>query len=336
MTENRAGSADKNTPVLVMVVPCYNEEDIIEKSAAVIAGKIRRMSAEGAISDKSRILFVDDGSTDATFKILFRLSEEDRIYSVLKLAGNSGHQNAILAGMMTARDRADIVITIDADLQQDIEALDDFIAKYNAGCDVVYGVRNDRNSDGFMKKTTASLYYKLMKSLGSKVIANHADYRLMSSKALNALAGYSEVNLFLRGLIPSMGFSSDIVYFDVKEREAGTSKYTVKKMLTLAMDGLTSFSVRPLHLIGTTGFAVVIFGIIMCVIVLIDWMNGKNVPGYTTLLIVMLVATGAILLSLGVIGEYIAKIYMETKRRPHYIIDSVIWKDNTQDGGCND
>ncbi len=321
----------RNDPVLTLVVPCYNEEEIIEKSAGVLADKIRRLVDGGAISKKSRILFVDDGSRDATFAILSRLADSDDIYSVVKLAGNCGHQNAILAGMMTAKDSSDIVVTIDADLQQDIEALDRFIDRYKDGCEIVYGVRNDRNTDGWFKKTTASLYYRLMNLMGSKVIPTHADYRLVSAKVLNAMAEYSEVNLFLRGLIPTMGFTSDIVCFDVKEREAGTSKYTLRKMLTLAMDGITSFSTRPLHLIGATGFVVVILGVIMCIVVLVDWARGRNVPGYTTLLIVFLVATGIILVSLGVMGEYIAKIYMETKHRPHYIIDSVIWRDRSKD-----
>lgn len=321
----------RTNPILALVVPCYNEEEIIEKSASVLSDKLRRLIDGKVISEKSRIVFVDDGSADKTFHMLTDISRSNRMCSVIKLAANSGHQNAILSGMMTAKDEADIVVTIDADLQQDIEALDDFIGKYKDGCEIVYGVRNDRHSDGFMKKFTASLYYKLMRAMGSKVIPNHADYRLVSSKALNALAQYSEVNLFLRGLIPTMGFQSDIVYFDVKEREAGSSKYTVKKMMTLAMDGITSFSTTPLHMISMAGVVVVILAVIMCIISVVDWVYGRNVPGYTTLLIVTLVATGAILLSLGVIGEYIAKIYMETKRRPHYIIDSVIWQDPSKD-----
>lgn len=318
---------NRQTPILVLVVPCYNEEEIIEKTSGVLADKLGRLENDDVISHKSRILFVDDGSRDNTFHILHKLSEQNPIFSVIKLAGNSGHQNAILAGMMTARDTADIVVTIDADLQQDIEALDDFIAKYNEGCEIVYGVRNDRDSDGFMKKLTASMYYKLMRSMGSKVIPNHADYRLISAKALNALSQYSEVNLFLRGLIPTMGFKSDIVYFDVKEREAGSSKYTLKKMLNLAMNGITSFSTTPLHLISGAGIIVVLGGLVMLIITIVDWIYGKNVPGYTTLLTVMLIVGGAILLSLGVIGEYIAKVYMEAKHRPLYIIDSVIWHD---------
>ena len=317
----------RQTPLLILVVPCYNEEEIIAKTAAVMAEKLRRLESEGKISSGSRVLFVDDGSRDNTINILHELSASDTIFSVVKLAGNVGHQSAILAGMMTAKDTADIVVTIDADLQQDIEALDRFIEKYKDGCEIVYGVRNDRNSDSGFKRSTASLYYKLMRAMGSKVIPNHADYRLISSKALNALAQYSEVNLFLRGLIPTMGFSSDIVYFDVKEREAGVSKYTLRKMLTLATDGITSFSTRPLHMIGAAGGIVVLFGLIMCVITFIDWIMNRNVPGYTTLLIVTLITAGAILLSLGVIGEYIAKIYLETKHRPHYIIDNVVWQD---------
>ncbi len=320
-------TTQRQIPLLILVVPCYNEEEIIAKTAQVMADKLRRLMGEGKVSDRSRILFVDDGSRDKTISILHDLTAKDNIYSVVKLAGNVGHQNAILAGMMTAKDTADIVVTIDADLQQDIEALDDFIAKYMDGCEIVYGVRNDRHSDSTLKRSTASLYYKLMQAMGSNVIPNHADYRLISSKALNALAEYSEVNLFLRGLIPTMGFKSDVVYFDVKEREAGVSKYTLKKMLKLATDGITSFSTRPLHLIGAAGGIVVLFGIIMCVITLIDWIKGRNVPGYTTLLTVTLITAGAILLSLGVIGEYIAKIYLETKHRPHYIIDSVVWQE---------
>ena len=308
------------TPILTLVVPCYNEEDVIAKTTEVLSDKLKRLVGENKIASGSRILFVDDGSRDNTFKILQSLSGQNSMVSVVKLAGNSGHQNAILAGMMTAKDSADIVVTIDADLQQDIEALDDFIAKYKEGCEIVYGVRNDRDSDGFMKKLTASMYYKLMRSMGSKVIPNHADYRLISAKALNALSQYSEVNLFLRGLIPTMGFKSDIVYFDVKEREAGSSKYTLKKMLNLAMNGITSFSTTPLHLISAAGIIVVLGGLVMLIITIIDWIYGKNVPGYTTLLTVLLIVGGAILLSLGVIGEYIAKVYMETKHRPLYLL----------------
>ena len=316
----------REIPVLYLVVPCYNEEEVVEKSAKVMRDKICRLIQEGKIKTGSKIMFVNDGSKDNTLRLLHQTAAQDAIFSVVSLAGNYGHQSAILAGMMTARQYADVVVTIDADLQQDIEALDKFLAAYMEGCEVVYGVRNDRHSDGTFKKSTATLYYKLMHLLGSKVIANHADYRLMSKKALDALSEYKETNLFLRGLIPTMGFASDVVYFDVKKREAGHSKYTLGKMMTLALDGITSMSVRPLRLIAVMGFVLSLFSVVMAVISLVDWINGNNVPGYTTSLLVSLIMGGITLLSLGIIGEYIGKIYMETKKRPRYIIDTFVWK----------
>lgn len=291
-----------------------------------MSDKLRRLQREGKIRAGSKVMFVNDGSKDSTLRLLHQTAEKDAVFSVVSLAGNYGHQSAILAGMMMARKYADAVVTIDADLQQDIEALDKFLASYMAGSEIVYGVRNDRHSDGTFKKGTATAYYKLMHLLGSKVITNHADYRLMSKKALDALSEYRESNLFLRGLIPTMGFASDVVYFDVKEREAGQSKYTLGKMMTLAMDGITSMSVRPLRMIAVIGFCVCFFSVIMCIISLVDWIQGNNVPGYTTSLIVSLIMGGITLLSLGIIGEYIGKIYMETKKRPRYIIDTFVWK----------
>lgn len=327
---------ERTIPILYLVVPCYNEEEIIEKSAQVMSDKLRRMMQEERILEGSKVMFVNDGSKDKTLRLLHEIATKDSIFSVVSLAGNYGHQSAILAGMMMARKYADVVVTIDADLQQDIEALDKFLASYMAGSEVVYGVRNDRHSDGAFKKGTATAYYKLMHLLGSKVITNHADYRLMSKKALNALSEYKETNLFLRGLIPTMGFASDVVYFDVKEREAGHSKYTLSKMMTLAMDGITSMSVRPLRMIAVLGFAVCMFSVIMCIISFVDWIQGNNVPGYTTSLIVSLIMGGVTLLSLGIIGEYIGKIYMETKKRPRYIIDTFVWKDDSAQKGDND
>lgn len=327
---------ERAIPVLYLVVPCYNEEEIIEKSAQVMSDKLRRMVEEERILEGSKVMFVNDGSKDNTLRLLHGITAKDSIFSVVSLAGNYGHQSAILAGMMMARKYADVVVTIDADLQQDIEALDKFLASYMAGSEVVYGVRNDRHSDGVFKKGTATAYYKLMHLLGSKVITNHADYRLMSQKALDALSEYKETNLFLRGLIPTMGFASDVVYFDVKEREAGQSKYTLSKMMTLAMDGITSMSVRPLRMIAVLGFGVCIFSFIMCIISLVDWLQGNNVPGYTTSLIVSLIMGGVTLLSLGIIGEYIGKIYMETKKRPRYIIDTFVWKEEATQKGDKD
>ncbi len=324
-------SKERKTPVLYLVVPCYNEEEVVEKSADVLGGKMRRLLHEGRIAEGSKVMFVNDGSKDNTLPLLLGIASRDSLFSVVGLAGNYGHQSAILAGMMTARQYADAVVTIDADLQQDIEALDKFLACYMAGSEVVYGVRNDRHSDGFFKKGTATLYYDLMHLLGSKVITNHADYRLMSRKALDALAEYQETNLFLRGLIPTMGFPSDVVYFDVKAREAGHSKYTLNKMMTLALDGITSMSVRPLRMISALGFIVFVFSFVMSVISLVDWVKGNNVPGYTTTMIVSLLIGGVTLLSLGIIGEYVGKIYMETKHRPRYIIDTVVWKESGAD-----
>ena len=319
---------ERTIPVLYLVVPCYNEEEVIEKSAQVLADKICRLMQAGRIAAGSKVMFVNDGSKDRTLELLHGIAAQDAIYSVVSLAGNYGHQSAILAGMMMARQYADAVVTIDADLQQDIEALDKFLDSYMAGSEVVYGVRNDRHSDGMFKKGTATLYYNLMHLLGSKVMTNHADYRLMSKKALDALAEYKETNLFLRGLIPTMGFSSDVVYFDVKAREAGHSKYTLSKMMTLAMDGITSMSIRPLRMISALGFFVFIFSFVMSIISLVDWARGNNVPGYTTTMIVSLLIGGITLLSLGIIGEYVGKIYMETKHRPRYIIDTVVWKED--------
>lgn len=321
----------RQIPVLYLVVPCYNEEEVVEKSASVMGDKIRRLERAGKIAKGSKIMFVNDGSKDKTLYLLHQIAGKDKLFCVVSLAGNYGHQSAILAGMMMARQYADAVVTIDADLQQDIEALDTFLSRYMDGCEVVYGVRNDRHSDGIFKKATATAYYKLMHMLGSTVMTNHADYRLMSKKALNALAEYKETNLFLRGLIPTMGFPSDVVYFDVKAREAGHSKYTLSKMMTLALDGITSMSVRPLRLIAGLGFLVCIFSFVMCIISLVDWVNGNNVPGYTTTLIVTLMLGGITLLSLGIIGEYVGKIYMETKHRPRYIIDTFVWREDTRE-----
>ena len=318
-------------PVLYLVVPCYNEEEVVERSADVLGGKIRRLKKEGRIAEGSKVMFVNDGSRDHTLQLLHRIASQDALFSVVSLAGNYGHQSAILAGMMTARQYADAVVTIDADLQQDIEALDRFLDCYGNGCEVVYGVRNDRHSDGFFKKGTATLYYGLMHLLGSKVITNHADYRLLSKKALDALAEYQETNLFLRGLIPTMGFASDVVYFDVKAREAGHSKYTLSKMMTLAMDGITSMSVRPLRMISALGFIVFVFSFVMSILSLVDWARGNNVPGYTTTMIVSLLIGGVTLLALGIIGEYVGKIYMETKHRPRYIIDTLVWREERQE-----
>ena len=313
--------------MLYLVVPCYNEEEILERTAEVMREKISRLIKEGKASEKSKIMFVNDGSKDHTWKIISELCREDAVFTGICLSRNYGHQSAILAGMMEAVKHADMVVTIDGDLQQDIEALDAFIECYQEGCEIVYGIRNSRDTDGFLKKMTATWFYRLMNWLGCNVIPNHADYRLLSSVALHALAEYKEVNLFLRGLIPTIGFQSDVVYFDVKKREAGHSKYTFKKMAGLAVDGITSMSIRPIRMITALGFLVSMLSALMIIVCLVDWMIGKNVPGYTTMIVVSCLIGGLTIFSMGIVGEYVGKIYLETKARPRYIVDAVIWKD---------
>lgn len=330
MEENRKESINMNNNrpnTLYLVVPCYNEEEVLPHSAQVMREKLSRLVQEGKISPESKILLVNDGSRDKTWQFIHSLCDSDPTFAGLSFSRNYGHQSAILAGMMAARQHADIAVTIDADLQQDIEALDQFLEKYQAGCEIVYGIRNDRNTDGFFKKLTANGFYGLMHLLGCNVMSNHADYRLLSKKALDALAEYKEVNLFLRGLIPTMGFPSDVVYFDVKEREAGTSKYTFRKMMTLATDGITSMSTRPIQLISMLGFVVSVFSVVMIIYCIAEWAMGRNVPGYTTTLVVSLLMGGLTIFSLGIVGEYVGKIYLEAKARPRYIVESFIWKD---------
>lgn len=316
--------------ILYLVVPCYNEEEVLEHAAQVMREKLRKLERQGKISPKSKIMFVNDGSRDNTWKIISDLCRKETVFSGICFSRNYGHQSAILSGMLEAAKHADMVVTVDADLQQDIEALDKFIECYQKGCEIVYGIRNNRDTDGFFKKLTATAFYKLMSLLGCNVMQNHADYRLLSKAALQALMEYKEVNLFLRGLIPTMGFPSDVVYFDVKKREAGHSKYTFKKMMTLAVDGITSMSTRPLRMITVLGFMVSLFSIVMIILCLVDWLTGRNVQGYTTTLVVSLLMGGLTIFSLGVVGEYVGKIYLETKARPRYIIEAMIWKEDEE------
>lgn len=322
---------EKRGNKLYLVVPCYNEEEVIEKTVEVLTEKMNRLIQEKIISAESKLLFVNDGSRDKTLFLLHQATKQNSMIGVINFSTNFGHQSAILAGMLYAKDDADMVITIDADLQQDIEAMDEFIACYNRGCDIVYGVRRDRSTDGFLKKATATLYYRLLHWLGCEIITNHADYRLLSGKAIRALAEYKEVNLFIRGLIPTLGFQSDIVYFEVKKREAGQSKYTIQKMLKLATDGITSLSIKPLRIITSLGLITCLFGVFVAVFSLIGWIRGDNIAGYTTSIMITLIMNGVTLLSLGIIGEYIGKLYMEAKGRPRYIIDSVIWNNKKEE-----
>lgn len=306
---------------LMVVIPCYNEEEVLPETSRRLVEKMASLVQKGLITPDSRVLLVNDGSRDRTWELIEQLHRDDPLFEGVKLSRNRGHQNALLAGLMTARGRCDISISMDADLQDDMDAMDRFIEKYNEGCEIVYGVRNKRDTDTVFKRETALMFYRLMKALGVDITYNHADYRLMSNRALNALAEFDEVNLFLRGLAPLVGFQSDVVYYDRSERFAGESKYPLKKMLAFAIDGITSFSVKPLRLITTVGLVIFVLSLFMLVYALVSWIAGHTVSGWTSTLASIWMIGGIQLLSLGVIGEYVGKIYNETKRRPRFIID---------------
>jgi len=305
----------------MIVIPCYNEEQVLPETAKRLEVKIQRLVSAGLCGEDSRVLLVDDGSKDNTWQTIAELHKRNPLFEGLKLSRNRGHQNALLAGLMTARKHCDVSISMDADLQDDMDAIDQFLHEYENGCDVVYGVRKKRKSDTFFKRRTALLFYKLMKGLGVDIMYNHADYRLMSKRALDALAQFSEVNLFLRGIAPLVGFQTGVVYYDRNERFAGESKYPLKKMLAFAVDGITSFSVKPLRLITALGIVVFIISMLMLIYTLISWIVGRAVSGWASTVASIWMIGGIQLLSLGVIGEYIGKIYSETKRRPRFVID---------------
>ena len=306
---------------LMVVIPCYNEEAVLGETSRRLVLKMQSLMEKGLCDADSRVLLVDDGSKDQTWNIIRKLHEENPLFEGLKLSRNRGHQNALLAGLMTARKYCDFSISMDADLQNDMDAMDRFITEYDDGCDVVYGVRNRRDTDTFFKKQTALAFYRLMKGLGVDITFNHADYRLMSRRALEGLAEFREVNLFLRGLAPMVGYQSGYVYYDRSERFAGESKYPFKKMLSFAIDGITSFSVKPLRLITSLGMVVFVISLAMLLYTLISFLFGRTVIGWTSTLASIWLLGGIQLLSLGVIGEYIGKIYNESKHRPRFIID---------------
>ena len=309
-------------PVIYAVVPCYNEEEVLPQSSRILEQKWRTLMSTGAISRDSRIMLVDDGSKDATWSIIADLAREpDSIFTGVKLAGNKGHQNALLCGLMTAKEHCDAAISMDADLQDDIDVVDKFVDEYKNGCGIVYGVRNDRTSDSFAKRFTAEGYYKILEMLGVNIVFNHADYRLMSKAALEALSQYRETNLFLRGIIPQLGFKTATVEYARKERLAGESKYTLKKMLKLAFDGITSFSVRPLRMLSVLGVVAVLVAAIMAVYTLVSHFTGNTVSGWSSLMISIWFLGGLNLVALGIVGEYIGKIYGEVKDRPRYIVE---------------
>lgn len=313
-----------NTVKLVIVVPCYNEEEVLKETTRQLSDILALMKDEGKIED-GRILYVDDGSKDATWPLIEQLADTNPCVMGLKLAHNVGHQQALWAGLdWTANSNYDAAVSIDADLQDDVSAIPQMADLYNKGIDIVYGVRKERKTDTFFKKHTAQLFYKLMRTMGGEIVYNHADFRLMSRRALKALVSYPERNLFLRGLVPMLGYSYASVYYDRKERFAGESKYPFTKMLNFALDGITSFSVKPLRLITTAGLIFMLASIIAIIYALSAFASGHVFPGWTSLLISVWFIGGSVLTAIGIIGEYIGKIYKEVKRRPRYFIEKEV------------
>lgn len=310
--------------ILYIIVPCYNEEKTLGYTFDVLEEALKSLVKKGFCSLKSRVVFVDDGSKDNTFPMLKEECAKNRMFSYVKLSKNFGHQYALLAGLKNAEGKADVTITIDADLQQDVNAMEAFLKKYNEGYDIVYGVRKTRDTDGFLKKTTAGLFYGLINKLGGKTIRNHADYRLLSAKALSMLNEFKETNLFLRGMIPMCSDNSCIVYFDVKPREYGESKYTAKKMFTLAIDGITSLSIKPIRLITGLGIGIFVLSVIISIAYFITFLVGNTVSGWTSLILSIWALGGLQLMTMGVVGEYVGKSYMESKQRPRYLVDEVL------------
>ena len=310
--------------VLYIVVPCYNEEEVLPETSRRLKEKMEALVAAGTVSEGSRILFVNDGSRDRTWEIISALHAADPVFSGVDLTRNRGHQNALLAGLMTTKDRCDMAISMDADLQDDVDAVDKMIEEYHAGCDIVYGVRSSRKKDTFFKRFTAEGFYRVMNLLGAETVFNHADYRLMSRRALEGLSQFKEANLFLRGMVPMIGYRSGTVEYERGERFAGESKYPLKKMLAFAMEGITSLSVKPLRMITGLGALIFLIAAVMLAYSVYRWAVGDTVLGWASLMCSVWAIGGLILLSLGVIGEYIGKIYLETKGRPRFLIREVL------------
>ncbi len=314
----------KSKDILYIVVPCYNEEPVLGETSSRLKAKMTALIEAGRISNKSRVLFVDDGSRDKTWEIIEGLHSSDSLFAGLKLSRNKGHQNALLAGLMTAKERADVTVSMDADLQDDINALDSFLDKYEEGCDIVYGVRSSRKKDTAFKRGTANMFYHLMRLLGVDIINNHADYRLISKRALEALSEYKEVNIFLRGIVRQIGFKSDVVYYERSERFAGESKYPLKKMLSFAFDGITSFSVKPIRMVTVVGFLVFLVSLGFIIYAIVQGLLGHSEAGWSSLFCSLWFLSGIQIMAIGIVGEYIGKIYTEVKARPKYIIDKYI------------
>ena len=308
------------SPILYMVIPCYNEEDVLPITCDMFKSQMDRMIAAGQVSNKSKIMFVNDGSKDKTWEIISDLSKKDDTFCGLSLSRNRGHQNALLAGLMEARSRCDIAISIDCDGQDDITVMSEMVEKYSDGVDIVYGVRSSRETDTFFKRFTAQSFYKVLGKMGVETVYNHADYRLMSKRALNAFSEFKEVNLFLRGMVPLVGFKTASVYYERNERLAGESHYPLKKMIALAVNGITSLSIKPIRIITMFGFAVSLISFVMIIWSLCSFFTGNTVSGWASTMIVILFMGGVQMLSLGVIGEYVGRTYLETKHRPRFII----------------
>ena len=310
--------------ILYLVVPCYNEEQVLPETVKELTIKLNSMIDSGLISDKSRMVFVNDGSKDKTWELIEQYHQKNPLVFGIKLSRNRGHQFAVLAGLMTVKERCDMAITMDADLQDDIDVIDEFVKQHYDGCEIVYGVRNSRETDTFFKRFTAEGFYKLMSGMGVDIVFNHADYRLMSRTALDALENYREVNLFLRGIVPLLGYKTGIVEYARKERFAGESKYPLKKMLAFAIDGITSFSIKPIRMITGLGILAFLASIIMVIYTIAGAFAGNTVSGWASIVISIWGFGGLILIALGMIGEYIGKIYLETKARPRYQVEKFL------------
>lgn len=316
----------KKENILYVIVPCYNEELVLKETTKRLKEKFDELLKKKVISKKSRVLYVNDGSKDKTWELIENINKEDNTFIGISLSRNRGHQNALVAGLLTAKEYADVVISMDADLQDDINAMDEMLEKYLNGADIVYGVRNKRDKDSFFKKVTAEGFYKFMKIMGVDIVFNHADYRLTNKKVLEEFSSFKEVNLFLRGIFPLIGFKEEIVYYERHERFAGVSKYPLKKMLNFAWDGITSFSVKPLRFICGLGAIILLISLLIMIYSLVQKIFGNTVDGWTFLTISIWFIGGLQMISIGVIGEYIGKIYNETKERPRYIIEKNLLK----------
>jgi len=320
----------KKTPRLFIVIPCYNEQEVLPITAPLFCSKLLSLADEGKITEDSRVLFVNDGSSDRTWDIIRMLSNQDRHYIGISQSRNRGHQNAVLAGLMEARDKCDITISIDCDGQDDLNAMDAMVDAYLEGNEVVYGVRSSRETDTFFKRFTAESFYKFLAAMGAEVVYNHADYRLISTRVLKEFADFKEVNLYLRGLIPLVGFKSTCVTYSRAERMAGHSHYPLKKMIGLAVDGVTSLSVKPLSMIFGLGFLIAGVSFLFCIWALITALCGRSVPGWASMTCILCLVSGVQLICLGIIAEYIGKIYLETKQRPRYIISERTWEEKEE------